>query len=237
MSGDRATPVGCEAVSEVLSELALGTLMGRRRVAVLTHVDACPRCAADLRPLSTVVDELVLLGPSLEPPVGFEARVFDRLNLHPPRRRGVLRLFSYRRGLGASVAAAVAAAVFVVGLVVGHGATAPGPGGAVAQFKGTAVQVAELDADGHGVGEALVYAGHPTWLLMYVDDSAWREELSCEVTLDRGPAVVVGKFWLSDGDGAWATKVAVPARRLRQARILSPDGTVLATAALAVSLS
>jgi hypothetical protein len=177
-----------------------------------------------------VVDELLLQAPLAEPPVGFETRVFARLNLRPRRRRGVLRFLSDHRALGASMATAVAASVFVVALVVGHGATAPGYPGA--QLKGTTVKLAELDAGGHPEGGVLVYAGDPTWLFMYVDDPAWRGELRCEVTVDQGPTVVLGEFSPSDRDGAWAIKVPVPAGRLRQARIVSPDGTVLATATL-----
>ena len=67
---------------------------------------------------------------------------------------------------------------------------------------------------------------------MYVDGPAWGAELCCQVTLDDGPILTLGGFWPSDGDGAWPTKVSAPAGRLRQARIISPDGTVLATATL-----
>lgn len=232
MSGDRPMPAGCEAFSEELLELALGTLMSRQRAAVLAHVGTCPGCTAEVEQLSRVVDELLLQAPLAEPSVGFEARVFDRLNLHPQRPKGVLRSFFDHRGLGATMATAVVVAVFVVGLALGHGATSAAPGGHVAQVKGTPVQTAELTSAGHSEGAVIVYVGTPTWLFMYVDNPAWKGELRCEVTFDHGPTLILGEFRLSNGDGTWATKLSAPAGRLAQARVVSPDGTVLATAIL-----
>lgn len=232
MSGDRPVAGGCEDFDVDLVELALGTLMGRHRVAVLAHVDGCPRCSADVERLSGVADELLLQAPLLEPPLGFEARVFERLNLHPQRRWGILNFVSGHLPLSTSMAAAVALAVFVVGLVVGQLGTARSPNGQLAMPQGTYLETAQLESHGHSEGEVLVYAGNPTWLFMYVDDPAWRGELRCQVTLDHGPTITLGGFWPSDGDAAWATKVSTPAGWLRQARIISPDGTVLATATL-----
>jgi hypothetical protein len=78
----------------------------------------------------------------------------------------------------------------------------------------------------------LVYEGNPTWLFMYVDDPSWQGALRCEVMVDQGPTVDIGKFWLSEGKGAWAASVGQPAGRLSQARIVSASGQVLATADL-----
>jgi hypothetical protein len=78
----------------------------------------------------------------------------------------------------------------------------------------------------------MVYAGNPTWLFMYMDDASWQGTLRCEVVVDQGPPVVLGRFWLSGGKGAWAASVAQPAGRLSQARIVGPNGKVLASADL-----
>ena len=72
----------------------------------------------------------------------------------------------------------------------------------------------------------------PPGLFMYMDDASWQGTLRCEVVLDQGPTVMLGRFWLSGGKGAWAASVAQPAGRLSQARIVGAAGNVLASANL-----
>ena len=78
---------GCERYSCELAELALGVLTGRERVEALSHVESCPRCAEELEQLSRVADTVVQVAPEMEPPVGFEVRLFERMGVAdvPPR--------------------------------------------------------------------------------------------------------------------------------------------------------
>ncbi len=92
--------------------------------------------------------------------------------------------------------------------------------------------VASLVSDSHEVGHVMVYAGNPTWIFMDMNDPSWQGTLRCEVVVDQGPTVVLGRFWLSDGKGAWAASVNQPAGRLSQARIVDDHGKVLAEADL-----
>jgi hypothetical protein len=78
----------------------------------------------------------------------------------------------------------------------------------------------------------MVYAGNPTWLFMFMDDPSWQGTLRCEVVMDQGPTVMLGRFWLSDGKGAWAASVTQPAGRLAEARVVNAKGQVLAEADL-----
>ena len=50
--------------------------------------------------------------------------------------------------------------------------------------------------------------------------------------MDQGPTVTLGRFWLSDGKGAWAASVPEPAGRLSEARVVNAKGQVLAEADL-----
>ena len=88
VAGDDQRP-DCAAVSGELAELALGTLTGRERVTALAHLEGCARCSAEVDSLSAAADQLLYLAPATEPPVGFEAGVFERLGLQgkPSRRR------------------------------------------------------------------------------------------------------------------------------------------------------
>ena len=72
---------GCEAYGNELAELALGVLTGRERARVLSHVESCPRCADELELLSRTADTVVQAAPEMEPPLGFEVRLFERMGV------------------------------------------------------------------------------------------------------------------------------------------------------------
>jgi hypothetical protein len=221
-------PPACATVDGDLVEMALGTLSGKARMVTLAHLDTCARCSAEVEALSGAADQLVLLAPEAEPPVGLEARVFERLGLPqsaPKVRPWPLRL--PRRTLVAA-AALVVLLVFAMGALAGHMA---GPGYSPVTHDGP-IELASMESNGKDVGNVMVYAGNPTWLFMYMYHVNWSGTLRCQVTVDDGPPVMLGRFWLSDGRGAWAESVSLPAGRLVQARVLGAHGQVLAVANL-----
>ena len=224
----------CAAVEDDLVELALGSLTGKQRVVALAHLDTCPRCSAEVEELSAAADELLHLAPLTEPPVGFEARVFERLGLRARPSDRWARLTGWlgnRPRLGLALASLAVIAVLGIGTLVGYGtANRGGPGYSRAAAAG--LKVAHFRSGGRAVGEVMVYAGNPTWLFMYVDNPSWSGELHCQVVLDHGPTITLGAFWPSQGKGAWAASVSVPAGRLRQARVVNASGRVLASATL-----
>ncbi len=220
----------CAAVDEDLLELALGSLTGEQRVAALAHMESCARCSAEVDELSKAADQLLHLAPASEPPIGFEAGVFERLGLDP-RPPGWRSWLAARPKLAMAMAACALVVTFGLGAVVGHSS-----GGAGDRYAPTGpkppIEAAALYSGTQMVGRVLVYAGNPTWLFMYMDDPAWQGAIRCEVVVDQGPTVDLGKFWLSEGKGAWAASVDQPAGRLSQARIVGADGKVLAWASL-----
>jgi hypothetical protein len=66
--------MSCEQVRELAPELTIGIADGQQRDAALRHSATCPDCRRLISELSSVVDELLLLAPSHEPPPGFAAR-------------------------------------------------------------------------------------------------------------------------------------------------------------------
>ena len=286
VAGDDQRP-DCAAVSGELAELALGTLTGRERVTALAHLEGCARCSAEVDSLSAAADQLLYLAPATEPPVGFEAGVFERLGLQgkPSRRRsqfgqswfgqswfgqsrfgqsrfgqsrfgqsrfgqsrfgqsrfgqsrfGQSRFgrswFSWSPRRAVSIALCALVLAFGVGALVGN-VTHGGGGYREPTLAGphSSIALASLVSDGHDVGRVMVYAGNPTWLIMFINDQNWQGELRCEVVMQDGPTVMLGRFWLADGKGAWAASVDQPAGRLSEARIVNAHGEVLARADL-----
>jgi hypothetical protein len=62
-----------------LAELASGVLDKREEAALLNHLVSCPRCAAEFEQLAWAAKSLLLLVLEIEPPIGFESRIWDRI--------------------------------------------------------------------------------------------------------------------------------------------------------------
>jgi hypothetical protein len=124
------------------------------------------------------------------------------------------------------------ALAFGAGAFFGHAAGGEGGYRAVPIAPHAAVTESALYTGTRTVGGVLVYAGNPTWLFMFIDDPSWQGTLRCEVVLDQGPTIALGRFWLSDGRGAWAVSIPQPAGRLASALVVNDKGQVLAEAAL-----
>ena len=109
-----------------MAELALGVLTGRERARALSHVESCPRCAEELEILSRAADTVVQAAPDMEPPLGFEVRLFERMGVTDaaPRRRRRRRLRP-SRWVPAVVGVAAAALALGLGLSVTSSSATP----------------------------------------------------------------------------------------------------------------
>ena len=117
MTGDEmASGPECARYSGELAERALGIATGRERAEALGHVALCPKCQADMEQLSAAADSMLEVIPGIEPPLGFEVRLAERLGdgrAHQPvvkwwklRRpslvfAGLLAVIALGAGLGA----------------------------------------------------------------------------------------------------------------------------------------
>lgn len=232
---DDAHGHACNEFSDDLAELALGILTGRERVAALAHVEACTHCADELEQLARAADDVVLVAPQVEPPVGFETRLFDRMGVTEPAE-----VIPLRRRLAAPPRWAMGAAAAVVALAVGlgigwsTGSNRPGPTQASTQHPaGTPVAEAALVEGGRSVGRVSAYGGPHPWLFMTLDDSSAHGRVTCLVVTTAGLTERVGAFMARGGYGAWGAPLRVSPKDVMRAEVVSPDGTVIATATLA----
>ena len=211
----------CGAVQEALTELALGTLSGLERATVLAHVGGCSSCREEVDRLSAVADAVLILAPEVEPPAGFETRLFESMGVARPRRWHWARR-------GPRVALAGCALLGALGLGLGFALTS----GANAPSVATSAIAANLTAD-HGTrGEVYIAPGQPGWLFMSVDDAKVTGLVTCRLRTLHDGTVTVGTFWLESGSGTWVYELPVPANQVQTASIVSGDGTVLASADL-----
>jgi hypothetical protein len=241
--------MGCDEFADVGAELALGVLTGRERAAALAHLDRCDRCRENVRQLTMTGEELLGLLPAAEPPAGFETRVMERLGLVAPSKAPVSQVGRARhfgRELISSLtgklsnltgkgrvgrtrrmlaAAAVGLAVIVSGLS-GWGLRGATPSPAGSPLSSAAL----LSASHQMVGTIYFYDGSSRWLYMSVNMDSGNGAVICQVEGTDGHVTTLGSFRLADGHGYWGSPDPANNGPLTGARLISTDGTVLATA-------
>src|SRR5215216_3208072 len=142
----------CEETRALAAELALGIVEGEERGRALQHLAECPDCRAEVEKFSELADELLLLAPHREAPVGFESRVLNELLPAPtPRRRRRLAL----------VLAAVAITLAVVSDDLQR---ANHYGDVLQKANGTEFEAYSLYSGGSTAGTVFSYQGSPDWI-------------------------------------------------------------------------
>ena len=224
---DEVRERGCEQCENELAELALGVLTGRERARVLSHVESCPRCAEELEVLSRTADTVVMAAPEMEPPLGFEVRLFERMGVTDalPRRRRLRP----SRWVPAVVGVAAAALALGLGLSL---TSSPAPTVSAPSQASRQVVTAALLSNGKTVGHVMTVAGAKPWMSMTLDDSTAHGTVHCVVVTADGVTHTVGTFDAHQGYGAWMAPLPVDPADVRSAKVVSPSGTVIATATL-----
>jgi Putative zinc-finger len=188
----------CQEIRELGPELALGILEGDERARALEHLAACPDCRRHVESLSEVADELLLLAPRREPPVGFESRVLGQVLPAPaPKRR--------RRWLPvlAPVATAVAAAAIVLAIVAPDLRLASHYQHTLDTAHGKEFESYALkSSDGTYVGTVFSYEGDPSWIHVDVDAGHRAGLTSAELVTKDGGQVPLRWFHLDPGGGS-----------------------------------
>jgi hypothetical protein len=90
-----------------------------------------------------------------------------------------------------------------------------------------------LTASHQEVGDFFLYTGDARWVYMAVDMGSGNERVTCQIVGKDGTVTTIGSFKLTDGYGSWgvgsrSSKGTIGS--LSGARLVSADGTVLATA-------
>jgi hypothetical protein len=239
--------MGCAGFADVAAELALGALTGRERAEALAHLDRCAACRKQVRQLTATGEDLLRLLPAEAPPPGFETRVLERLGLaaHRPgpasRRNFASRRRCFGRGPGegqpgvsraALALAGVAVALAVAGSALGGwGLGAAGSSSAGSSSAGSSLSSAVLlSASRQTVGTIYFYGANRQGLFVSVDTHSGTGAVICQLVSRGGKVVTLGSFWLDAGYGAWGSSDLVSHGQFTGARLVSPNGAILATA-------
>jgi hypothetical protein len=127
--------------------------------------------------------------------------------------------------------ALAAAAVGVAVIAAGFGGWRIGVGSAPsASSAGPLASASLLSSTRQHVGDIFLYTGSSRWLYMSVDMGLGDEPVTCQVVSADGRVTTVGSFRLSGGYGSWGSQNPADTGKLVGARLVSANGTVLATA-------
>jgi hypothetical protein len=213
--------VNCDEVRELAPELALGTATGEERARALQHLATCSNCRLHVDELSGVADNLLLLAPAHEPPIGFESRVIDRISSGPRPPR-------WRRMLPAVVAAVLAAigALALMYVVSGQDRElAAHYRKALEQANGSYFGGLQLrDADGRRAGHVFAYAGSPSWVVVLLTGSTGSGTYAVELITREGANVQLGSVDVVNGRGTFGSTLSVSLRDVARIQLVEGDG-------------
>jgi hypothetical protein len=209
----------CEEIREMAPELALGIVEGEERGRALEHLADCPDCRRRVEELTEVADELLLMAPHREPPVGFESEVLRRVLPAPkPRRRRRLRLVL------APAAAALAAAAVTLGIVWNDVQKGRSYEGTLEKANGKQFEAYSLYGGGGSfAGTVFSYEGAPNWLLVTVDPAHRADLRSAQLVMDDGRQVPLNWFHL-DLSGSSGGGIPVNPHHVSVLRLLPGAG-------------
>jgi hypothetical protein len=127
-----------------------------------------------------------------------------------------------------------AAAVILAVVAAGLGGWRVGEGSEPASQLSSANLVSVTDSSQH-VGQVFLYSGEPKWLYMSVNLGSGNGTVTCQVIGADGQVTTVGSFRVADGYGVWGSPDPGNLGQLTGARLVSPNGTVLATGTFAAT--
>ncbi len=173
-------------------------------------------------------DELLRLVPGQQPPAGFSAQVTERLRQarKPPGRSRRSR----------ALAAAAVVLVGAAGLAGWGLRTGPGPSGPGGPTGSAVLSTAALFTPAHqAIGKVYLHSGSHAWMFTTVDLTTGDKTVICQLTDRGGQVITVGSFRVTGGDGYWGSPEPDQPSAITSARLITTDGTVLATASFAAS--
>jgi len=228
--------MSCEQFRELAPELAIEIADGQERDTALRHAATCPSCRQLVSELSTVVDDLLLLAPSHEPPPGFASRVVARISPPTARRRRAARPAARpvpegRRWLRRlAVAASIVAA-----LAAGAGAVYQ----STASDRRLAASYREVLGQGHGsffaaaplrgptgtVGTVFGYQGRPSWLFATVHlPNPGLQHFHVQLVTRGGRHVAAGSAVLGGTWDSWGAQIPMDLTQVTELRFIAADG-------------
>ena len=159
-------------------------------------------------------------------------RAEDEVGPRLVARASTVRAPRRTRPLRGLVGIAAAAAALVGGTVAATNALEQQSHGTAPQVAlGASVRFASLHgAGGRSLGQVYVHQGNPAWVFMTLDAGGTTGTVMCQLHLANGATLPVGRAQINGGRAQLAQSVALDVGQVRGARLVTPNGTTLASA-------
>jgi hypothetical protein len=107
----------------------------------------------------------------------------------------------------------------------------------VAPSRGHALLSAGLSAAGHPIGQAFAYTGTSPWMYLTIDADSidLKGEVHCTLVRGDGSTATIGPFPVVRGYAHWGGPHPAGSAPLSGIRLLTADGSVVATGTFAVA--
>ncbi|HEY7489253.1 MAG TPA: zf-HC2 domain-containing protein [Streptosporangiaceae bacterium] len=220
----------CAEIRDLIPEIAAGVAAGDERARALAHLSGCQECRRELAVTADLVDEMLTLAPSKEPPGGFESRVMTRLapEARQRRRRPSRRTVRVVSWVAATAAVAALAAGTVWWRTAQDRQLADSYRHTLAVAHGHGLSAAPLmSAVGAETGTVFAYQGEPSWL--YVTFRATLPEGhydACLVTKD-GRRYQLRPLEANPNSIAWGSTIRVQVREISTIEFARSGTTVM----------
>ncbi len=223
----------CEEVRKLAPELALDSSGGKERGAGLRHLTGCTACRQLVSELSAVVDELLMLAPVHEPPLGFQSRVVAAVG-KPSGRRTHRSLAHRTRLVAVAAAVAIAAALGAGSMFLGTAddrQLAEGYRATLSEGQGSFFAAASLRGSHRRVGTVFGYEGHPSWVMVTLQPPLEEGRLfDVQVVTGDGKYLRLGEAVLGGDNEAWGRQIPVDLSAVHELRFVGSDGRTSFTA-------
>jgi hypothetical protein len=211
----------CQEIQELAAELALGIASGEERARALEHLTSCPQCCSLVQEMSDVSDELLLVAPPLEPPVGFESRMMER----------------FRTGFRRKPRLALILAAAALLLAAGAGGTYLAVRSDVrfaqhyrevfAAAQGEYFASSPLYSGKRPRGQIFAYQGSPSWVFLVLDGASTADRYSVRLVTRSGQEIDLGRFHRASGTTSWGRALPVDLHSVWRVELIPNLGTTL----------
>ncbi len=211
----------CDEARDAAPELALGTLDGGERAALLRHLSSCPACRDETARLVETAEAVGLLAAPVLPSVGFEDRVLAAMGLGAPpvslRRR-------WLRGTAVALVAAVIGAILAIGAVSLFDQNAPS--------VATVASAKMIGTGGAVVGTVYVSPGDPALVVVKVDYPYTGDVFRLEAVRAGGHVDTLGNLAAAGNGTGWRWSGLAPGAEVQALRVVDAGGNVTCEAEL-----